>query len=100
MNLFAQIKGSSLSVFSIVSFMVERETGRKLKCLRFDNRGEYTSRVFESYCTKNGIRHEKTILDTPQHNGVTKRMSHTIIERVKCILKTAKLSKVFWGEVA
>ena len=46
MNLFAQIKGSSLSVFSIVSFMVERETGRKLKCLRFDNRGEYTSRVF------------------------------------------------------
>ena len=24
--------------------MVERETGRKLKCLRFDNESEYTSR--------------------------------------------------------
>ena len=75
--------------------MVERETGRKLKCLRFDNRGEYTSRVFETYCTKNGIRHEKTIPDTPQHNGVTERMSHTIIERVKCMLKTASCLRCF-----
>ena len=75
--------------------MVERETGRKLKCLRFDNGGGYTSRVFETYCTKNGIRHEKTILDTPQHNGVTERMSHTIIERVKCMLKIASCLRCF-----
>ena len=42
--------------------MVERETGRKLKCLRSDNGGEFTSREFETYCTKNSIRHEKKSL--------------------------------------
>ena len=78
--------------------MVRRETRRKLKCLRSDNESEYTSREFETYCTKNGIKHEKTIPGTPQHNGVAKRMDRTIIERVRCIPKIAKLSKAFWGE--
>ena len=75
--------------------MVERETRRKLKCLRSDNRCEYTSKEFESYCTKNGIRHEKTITGTPHHNGVDEKMNHTIIEKVRCMLKTTKLPKVF-----
>ena len=42
--------------------MVKRETGRKLKCLRSDNGSEYTSREFETYYIKNGIRNEKTFL--------------------------------------
>ena len=71
-----------------------------MKCFRSDNGGEYTSREFEIYSTKNGIRHEKTVPDTPQHNGVVERMNRTIIERVRCMLKTEKLLKVFWGEVA
>ena len=29
--------------------MVERKTGKKLKCLKYDNGGEYTSREFETY---------------------------------------------------
>ena len=80
--------------------MVERETGRKLKCFRSDNGSEYTSREFETYCTKNGIRHEKTVPSTPQHNGVAEMMNHTIIEKVRCMLKTIKLPEVFWGETA
>ena len=79
--------------------MVERESGRKLKCLWSDNGGEYTSREFETYCTKNGRRHKKTVPGTPQHNGLAERMNHAIIERVRCMLKTEKLPKVFWGEV-
>ena len=75
--------------------MVEREIGRKLKCLMSNNGGEYTSREFETYCTKNGIRHEKIVPSTPQHNGVDEIMNRTIIEKVRCMLKTAKLPKVF-----
>ena len=75
--------------------MVERETGRKLKCLRSNNGGEFTSREFETYCTKNGIRHEKKVYGPPQHNGVAEKMNRTIIKRVRCILNIAKLPKVF-----
>ena len=77
--------------------MVERETGRTLKCLRSDNGGEYTSNEFRGYCSKHGIRHIKTVPGIPQHNGVAERMNRTILEKVRSMLKTANLAKEFWG---
>ena len=57
--------------------MIEKETGKKLICHRYNNGGEYNSREFEVYCTTNGLRHEKTISITPRHNGVAERMNHS-----------------------
>lgn len=37
---------------------------------------------------------------TPQYNGVAERMNHTIVEKVRRMLKMAKLPKQFWGEAA
>ena len=53
--------------------MVERETGKPLKCLRSDNNDEYTSHQFREYCVKHGLRHEKKVPGTPQHNRVAER---------------------------
>ena len=75
--------------------MVERKKGKPLKCL---HRGEYTSNEFKSYCSKKGIRHEKTVSGIPQQNGVTERMNCTIVEKVRCMLRMANLPKSFWGE--
>ena len=50
--------------------LVERSSGKKLKTLRSDNGGEFTSTRFESYLKKEGIHHEKTIPKTPEQNGV------------------------------
>ena len=77
--------------------MVERETRKPLKSLRTDNGGEYISQEFKDYCSKHGIQHEKTVLGTPQHIGVAERMNRTIVEKVRCMLRTAKLPKSFWG---
>ena len=55
--------------------MVERETGNFLKRLRIDNDRKYISREFKEYFSKHGIRHEKTVLSAPQHNGVIERMN-------------------------
>ncbi|MCF8704093.1 hypothetical protein L3055_11205, partial [Corynebacterium sp. MC-02] len=84
--------------FKLFHVMVERETGKKLKCLRSDNGGEYSSKQFDAYCRSYGIQHEKTIPCTPQHNGVAERMNRTIMERVRSMLSMAKLPKPFWGE--
>jgi transposase InsO family protein len=78
--------------------MVEREKGKSLKCLRIDNKGEYTSNEFENYYSEYGIRYEKTIPSTLQHNGVAKRINRTIVEKVRCMLRMAKLPKSFWAE--
>ena len=63
--------------------MVENETGKKLKCLRFDNGGEYCSHEFEDYFSTNGIRRQKTIPRTPQENRVVEPMNMTIMERAR-----------------
>ena len=72
--------------------------GNPLKRLRTDNGGEYISKEFKKYFSKHGIRHEKTVPGIPQHNDVVERMNRTIVEKVWCILKLAKLPKSFWGK--
>ena len=69
--------------------------GNPLKRLRTDNGGEYISREFKEYCSNDGTRHEKMVPGTPQHNGVIERMNRTIVEKVRCMLNLAKLSKSF-----
>ncbi|KAL6185208.1 hypothetical protein ACLB2K_041342 [Fragaria x ananassa] len=91
-------KNQVFQTFKEYHAMVERETGRTLKCLRSDNGGKYTSNEFRGYCSKHGIRHIKIVPGTPQHNGVAKRMNHTILEKVRSMLKTVNLAKKFWGE--
>ena len=66
--------------------MAENETGKRLKCLRFDNGGEYYREEFDSYCSHNGICREKTVPGTPQENGVSERMNRTIMERARCMI--------------
>ena len=60
--------------------LAENETGKKLKCLRSDNGGEYCCNAFEEYCSTNGIRRQDTIPGILQENGVSKRMNRTIME--------------------
>ena len=58
-------KGQVFQYFHKFHTMVERETGNPLKQLQIDNGREYISREFKEYCSKHGIRHEKTVLGTP-----------------------------------
>jgi transposase InsO family protein len=63
--------------------LVENEIGKRLKCLRLDNGGEYCSKEFDVYCSYHGIRREKKVPGTPQENGVSERMNRTIMERAR-----------------
>ena len=60
--------------------MVENETGKKLKCFKSDNGGEYYSHEFEDYFSTNGIRRQKIVPRTPQENGVVEHINRTIME--------------------
>ena len=75
-------KGQVFQYFKKFHAMVERETGNPLKRLRTENGGEYISKEFKEYCSMHEIIHEKTVLGTPQHNGVVERMNSTIVEKV------------------
>jgi transposase InsO family protein len=51
----------SLTRFQEFKALVENQTGRKIKVLRSDNGGEYTSNDFDSFCKKAGIKRELTV---------------------------------------
>ena len=78
--------------------MIKTETCLKVKCLRLDNGGEYIDRGFNEYCAAQGIRTEKTIPETPQQNGVAKRMNITLNERARSMRLHAGLPKTFWAD--
>ncbi len=75
--------------------LVEKQSNRKLKVLRTDNGGEYTSKKFEEYLKKEGIRHEKTIPKTSEQNGVSERLNRTLVESARSMLLDANLSKCY-----
>eukprot|EP00253_Pinus_taeda_P016291 PITA_16291 len=78
-------KSDVFDTFKKWKALVEIETGKKLKCLRSDNGGEYCSKEVDRYCSEHGIRREKTVPRTPQENGVSERMNRTIMERARCM---------------
>ena len=78
--------------------LVERSTGRKLKALRTDNGGEFTSTEFKDCLKREGIRHELSVPKTPEQNGVAERLNRTLVESVRSMLSDAKLPQKFWAE--
>ena len=79
--------------------LAKNETGKRLKCLRSDNGGEYCSKEFDSYCSHNGIHREKTVPGTPQENGMSERMNRMIMERARCMRLHVGLPLYFWADV-
>ncbi|SDA04126.1 BZ3500_MvSof-1268-A1-R1_C045g00141 [Microbotryum saponariae] len=70
--------------------MIERSTGLKLRTLRTDNGGEYTSKAFIEYCSLHGITRQLTIPYTPEQNGRAERTNRTIALRY--VVDTKNLS--------
>ena len=91
-------KSETFQKFKEWKAMVEKTTGLKIKRLRTDNGGEYTSNEFEEYLKAEGMQHKTTIAKTPEQNGVAERMNRTLVETVRAMLADSKLPKRFWAE--
>ena len=70
----------------------------KIKYLRSDRGGEYTSDEFTRHLQAKGIIRELTVHDTPEQNGVSERLNRTILEHARAMLMTANLPRILWGE--
>ena len=91
-------KSDVFNTFLSWKAVVEKQYDTKIKILRTDNGGEYSSSEFKNYLRKEGIVHQKTVPKNPQQNGVAERYNRTIVETVRSMLSDSGLSKPFWGE--
>ena len=80
--------------------LVENLLERKIKTLRSDNGGEYTSNEFGSFCKDVGIMRELTTPYNPQQNGVVERKNRTIMEVVNTTIHDQDLPMHLWAEAA
>lgn len=93
-----KLKGRDDWAFCGSARLVENQTGTKIKTLRTDNGGEYTSSEMETYLKSVGLVHQKTNSHTPEQNGQCERLTRTIVERARCLLFDANLDKSLWAE--
>jgi hypothetical protein len=79
--------------------LVENEIGKRLKCLKSNNGGEYCSKKFDDYCLYHGIHREKIVPRTPQENSVSERMKRTIMESARSMRLHVGFPLYFWVDV-
>ena len=76
----------------------EMESERKLRVLRTDNGGEFTSAEFAEYCADQGVRHHLSAPYSPQQNGVVEWRNQTVVAMARSLLKQRGMPAWFWGE--
>jgi transposase InsO family protein len=65
-DFFLRNKLEAFENFKVYKEMVENEMDSKIKCLRSDNGGEFTSKGFMDYCSRHGIKRQLFVAMTPQ----------------------------------
>jgi hypothetical protein len=96
--LFLKNKLETFENFNIYKDMVENEMDSKIKCLRYDNGEEFTSKEFMDYCSTHGIKMQFCVARTLQHNGLVERKNRTIHEMTRTMLMDSKLTYIFWTQ--
>jgi transposase InsO family protein len=72
--------------------------GFKIKCLRSDNGGEFTSKECMDYCSSHGIKRKFFVARTPQQNVVVERKNGIVHEMAQTMLMDSKLTYIFWKQ--
>lgn len=67
----------------------------KIKCLRSDNGGEFTSNEFNNYCHEHGIRRQFSATRTPQQNREKERKNMTVLEMARTMLNEVGINDKF-----
>ena len=91
-------KSEALEKFLRFKSKAEAEKGEKIKSIRSDRGGEFTSDEFKELCDRSGIKKQLTAPYTPQQNGVVERKNRTIMGLVRSMLKEKELPLELWGE--
>ena len=65
---------------------MDKETWKKLKCLRLDRGGEFISNEFNNFCIENGIKRHVSAPSTPQQNGIAERRNKIIMDCARTLM--------------
>jgi hypothetical protein len=70
---FLREKYEAFEKFKVFKDLAKNQTKKRLKVVRSNRSGEFSSGNFKEFCDKHGIKREYTIPRIPQQNGVVER---------------------------
>ena len=88
-------KDEAFEKFQAFKDLVENESDRKIKCLRSDRGGEFTSDEFFDFCEQYGIKRQFSTARTPQQNGVVERMNRIVQQMARAMLDESRTPTTF-----
>src|SRR6267154_6901179 len=81
------------SLYTTYEATGQTQRGTHIKKLHTDQGGEYLSAKFDNHLAKIRMLHNLIVHDTPKHNGVSKRLNCTLLEKVRAMLHSSGLPK-------
>ncbi|GJX54494.1 retrovirus-related pol polyprotein from transposon TNT 1-94 [Tanacetum coccineum] len=84
----------------VIKFLKQIQVGlnKTVRFIRTDNGTEFVNKTLYDHYEKVGIFHQKTVLRTPQQNGVVERRNRTLVEAARTMLIFSKAPMFLWAE--
>ncbi|KAM1580053.1 hypothetical protein ACFX1Z_041414 [Malus domestica] len=91
-------KSSVFSTFVEFKSYVENTIGNKIKVVRSDSGGEFTSHQFQHFLKLHGILQQFSCPHTPEQNGCVERKHRHLVETARTLLVQSQVPHMFWVE--
>nr|GEZ92238.1 hypothetical protein [Tanacetum cinerariifolium] len=78
--------------------LVQRGLHAKVRTVRTDKGTEFLNKTLHAYFAAEGIKHQMSVAQTPEQNGVVERRNRTRVEAARTMLSAVKVPLYFWAE--
>lgn len=78
---------------------IYNQTGIRVKRLRYDNGGKFTSGAMHDFCKNTRVQLEPTDPYTPQQNGTSKRANGLAADDIRAMLVDSGIPDEMWDEI-
>ncbi|GJU87128.1 integrase, catalytic region, zinc finger, CCHC-type containing protein [Tanacetum coccineum] len=84
----------------VTNFLMQIQVGlnKTVRFIRIDNGMEFVNQVMSEYYEGVGIFHQKSILRTPQQNGVVERRNRILVAAARTMMIFLKAPMFLWAE--
>ena len=96
--MYLRNKSEAFEKFKWYLARVEKETGKRLKCLRSDRGGEFIFHEFNNFCIEKGIKRQVSAPGTPEQNGIAERRNRSIMDCARTLMIEKNIAIKYWKE--
>ncbi|GJY69372.1 integrase, catalytic region, zinc finger, CCHC-type containing protein [Tanacetum coccineum] len=95
---FLRSKDETPEVVTKFLKQIQVSLNKTVRLIRTDNGTEFINKTLTDYYENVKIFHQKTVLRTPQQNGVVERQNQTLVEATRTMLIFSKAPMFLWEE--